>query len=124
MKKRFYLGVIIVIAILGSTLFFPVNIDGRYTCFYHRLFDSPQAASTVPGADKYKPNFSDQHENMPFSYHQSLLLQHYLHRYAFLWWGSVSVLALYIFIHRKKKKNLGRNDSGTVIKLKEEPNDL
>jgi len=116
MKKNIYLGIIIVIAGLGSVLFFPVNIGGRYTCFYHRLFDLPQAPSMVPVADRHKQYFADQEGNSPFSYHQSVLLHNYLHRYAFIWWGSVSILAFCIFIRRKKKRNIGRDDSASLIK--------
>jgi hypothetical protein len=102
--KKFYLGIIILLATSGSILFFPINIGGRYTCFYHRIFDPYQLSSDHDVSHTIQDNIPGQETHTESSHQHSDLLDNYLHRYAFIWWGSVGLLALGIYLFLKVKK--------------------
>ena len=110
-SKKFYLGLIILIAASGTIFFFPLNIGGRYTCFYHRIFDSPQSIASADGSymqDDYRSG-QDIHIESPQQYAD--LLHNYLKKYAFIWWGSVGILAFCIYVFLKLKKTTNMNNS-------------
>lgn len=125
-KRKFYLAVIILITALGSVLFFPMNIGGRYTCFYHRIFNAshPVFGASVSAHTHHRvensPGSDDNHnngqENMSPSDHDSSLLDAYLNFYAFIWWGSVGLLALFIYLFFKLKRNVKVKESSLTIK--------
>lgn len=115
-RKKIYLGLIIFFAASGTIFFFPMNIGGQYTCFYHRLFDPPQSnadSDVLVNNQNVIPN----HELCAeASHHDTILLDNYLHQYAFIWWGSVGVLALCFYIFFKLRRNLKVNDSSPTLK--------
>ena len=95
---------IIFIAAAGVIFFFPMNIAGRYTCFYHRLFDSPQSAGTAAVVHSHMDH-SGVSDRADESHGQSVLLENYLHHYAFLWWASVGMLALFGYLFLKARRD-------------------
>jgi hypothetical protein len=118
-----YLIIGILITTLGTVFFFPLNIDGRYTCLYHRIFDhSHPVSKEVNFENRYiHPQDFDQSENksstvddrensdntennMINTHHRSVLLENYLNQYAFAWWLSIGLLAFSIFMWLKLKK--------------------
>jgi len=103
---------IIFVAAAGMVFFFPMNIAGRYTCFYHRLFDPPQSQMSTATVvhDHNDHNGGDSQAGM--SHGQSVLLDNYLHHYALIWWASVGVLALFGYLFLKAKRDPHKNDSG------------
>lgn len=124
-NKKIYLGIIILIATAGSLFFFPMNIGGRYTCFYHRLFDHSHPVTQVSGMDHQQDmeermstagnqNLSDnanREVSTQTTHHGSILLDNYLHQYAFPWWASIGLLALGIYLFLKIKRNLKEKES-------------
>jgi hypothetical protein len=107
-----------------------MNIDGRYTCFYHRILDfshpvsgevNPEKRSIHPAeidlAIKKKSTTDDQHisvaaeDRVAGLHHTSNLLTDYLHHYAFAWWASVGLLALSIIMWMKMMKKSGKKKS-------------
>lgn len=114
--KKFYLGLIILIAASGTIFFFPMNIGGRYTCFYHRLFDPPQSSEAVNSSPMLQDYNSGQEIHYESSHQQSELLHNYLHQYAFIWWGSVGLLALCVYLFIKQKRNQKVNESRLTLK--------
>ena len=129
-NKKLSLGIIILIAVSGSIFFFPINIGGKYTCFYHRIFDHTHPVSDINVMDhhhKVNTNLSKSENsklqnkvsgnamnNTP--HHSSLLLDNYLHQYAFLWWTSIGLLALCIYMVLKIKQNINVNESNLTLK--------
>lgn len=107
---------IFLIAAAGSIFFFPMNIGGRYTCFYHRLFDPPQAESGLNASINNQGKILSGHTNQMNGHDHSVLLDNYLHQYAFIWWGSVGILALCIYIFFKIKKDIKVNDPNLTVK--------
>ena len=59
------------IGLVGSVMFFPVNMDSQYTCLFHRLV----------------------HEGHSYAYPHDTIVQHYITTFGFLWWGSLILLA-------------------------------
>jgi hypothetical protein len=124
--RKFYLAALIVTAVLGSVLFFPMNIGGRYTCFYHRIFEAshPVFGANVPAhAHSRVQNYSEPNKNhnngkeeMNTSLHDSPLLDAYLNSYAFIWWGSVGVLAFCLYIFFKLRRKLKLDNSSLTLK--------
>jgi hypothetical protein len=129
-NKKLTLGIIILITISGSIFFFPINIGGKYTCFYHRIFDHTNPVSDINEMDhhhKVNTNLSksenyDLHNQVSGNsinntpHHGSLLLDNYLHQYAFLWWTSIGLLALCIYLVLKIKQNINVNESNLTLK--------
>lgn len=123
-NKKLSLGIIILIAISGSIFFFPMNIGGKYTCFYHRIFNHTHPVSDINAMDHHQKgnaNLSksenyDLHDQVSANgknntfHHGSLLLDNYLHQYAFLWWTSIGLLALCIYLVLKIKQNITVNE--------------
>lgn len=101
--KRLLIALLL-LGITGTILFFPFNFNNRYTCLYHRLFaPSEPVMNTVSGGHEQaelSQNISDEHAG--HLHHSGQLIPHYLHHFAFLWWGSLLLLACCIFIYRKK----------------------
>ena len=114
-SKKFILGLIIFITASGSIFFFPMNIGDRYTCFYHRLFDPPQSDVTIDASIDNQDNISKHATHSNLSQHHSALLDKYLDQYAFIWWSSVALLALCMYLFFKLKKNVVVNDSSLTL---------
>jgi hypothetical protein len=127
--KKFYLGIIVLIATAGSIFFFPMNIGGKYTCFYHRLFNHEQPVLQVNELDhqqhggtrilqsgdrKMSDKVSTQNKTET-THHGSVLLDNYLHQYAFPWWVSIGLLAFGIYLFLKIKRKLKRNESSLTV---------
>ena len=129
-SKINYLVIGIVITTLGTVFFFPLTIDGRYTCFFHRIFNHTHPVSDINAMDQQqeektelsKSGNHDLHNQLSgndknnTSHHGSMLLDNYLHQYAFPWWASIGLLALCIYLVLRLKNNLTENDSSLTVK--------
>jgi hypothetical protein len=129
-RKTLYLIMILLITAAGTIFFFPMNIGGKYTCFYHRIFNHSQPVSNINVVNHHPegkqdlskfgdPNVSDvasKHDNTESSHLESVLLDNYLHQYAFPWWASVGIMALCISFLLKLKKNVRENESSLTVK--------
>ena len=129
-RKGIYLIVVLLITAAGTVFFFPMNIGGKYTCLYHRIFDHSQPVSNVNITDQhqegkqdlsksgyhYPSDVTSKQDNTESLHHDSVLLDNYLHRYAFPWWGSVGILALCISFLLKLKKNDRGHESSLTVK--------
>ena len=115
-SKKFCLGLVIIIAASGSLLFFPMKMGGAYTCCYHRLIGPPQAGSGLHASITDQAGPSGDHTDRTSPYDHSELLGKYLHQYAFIWWGSVGVLALGVYFYLKMRKSMQAEDSDLTLK--------
>jgi len=127
--KKYYLIIIVLLATAGSIFFFPMNIGGRYTCFYHRVFDHSHPVSHVNAVNHHQDvemgiSKSGDHElgekvtglnNTSTHNHGSILLDNYLHQYALPWWASVGLLAFGIYLFLKLKKNVKGKESSLTV---------
>ena len=118
------------IATSGSIFFFPMNIGEKYTCFYHRIFDHSHPVSDANASGHFqdgKKNLSksgdhnlndmaSRHNNTETTHHGSLLLDNYLHQYAFPWWASVGLLALCIYLLLKTKRKVRTDKSSLTMR--------
>lgn len=106
------------IAAFGTIFFFPMNIGGKYTCFYHRVFNqehpavekfvpaAPQTVSQKETAAKNSSAAGQDQEHISSHEHGSVLLEKYLTKYAFFWWGSFGTLALGVYLLYRLKRNI------------------
>jgi hypothetical protein len=129
-SKKFYLGIIILIATSGSIFFFPMNLGEKYTCFYHRIFNHSHPVSDVNALNQHQDgknnlsksgdnnlsNGTSKQNNSETSQHGSVLLDNYLHQYAFPWWASVSLLALCIYLLLKIKRKVRTDESSLTMR--------
>lgn len=97
--KILLLGMVIIIAFSGSIFFFPMNIDGKYTCLYHRLIDHSHPLTDVMISD-HKMN-----------HHHSTLLSNYLHLYALPWWISIGLVSLCIYLVLRFRNSVAKKES-------------
>ena len=102
-RKKMYIIVLFLIAFSGSIFFFPVNLASRYTCFYHRLFDHNDQVNKNTNTASSQDEVEEHSDS-----NGSILLEKYLHHYAFPWWFSVALTALSIFLWKRLKKDLSR----------------
>ena len=129
-SKIKYLVIGITITTLGTVLFFPLTIDGRYTCFYHRFFNHTHPVSDINMIDQHQEGNTELsksgnhdlenqvrgNDKNNTSHHGSVLLDNYLHQYAFPWWASIGLLTLCIYLVLRLKKNITENDSSLIAK--------
>lgn len=86
--------ILLVIAAFGGLMFFPIQLSDGYTCFYHRIFDPENPVD----------QHTHEHSDMLTEDHHSIgLMDVYMDKYAFLWWGSLGLIAYCIFRLRKEK---------------------
>jgi hypothetical protein len=128
--KKLYLIMILLITAAGTVFFFPMNIGGKYTCFYHRIFYPSQPVSDVNALDHHQEGIEDiskfgdhnvsdlasKQDNTETLHHGSLLLDNYLHQYAFPWWASVGIFTLCMSLLLKQKKSVRGNESSLTVK--------
>ena len=128
--KKFYLVIIVLITAAGTVFFFPMNIGGKYTCYYHRIFDHSHPVSDANALDHHQDgkmnlsksgdhnlsNEASKQDNNETLHYGSDLLDNYLHQYAFPWWASVGLLALCIYLLLKLKRNVRGNEPGLTVK--------
>lgn len=93
MTRKKYIIIFLAIGLLGGLLFFPIQIDETYTCFYHRIFDNDHPAHE----HKLSQNMQSAHS------HGSDLVDIYVSGYGIFWWSSLIVVAYSIYRLRKIK---------------------
>ena len=86
---------LIVIGLLGTICFFPVSINSTYTCLFHQFF-----------FDGIRDHSLHVHNSSMegMQSHDSPLLDYYIIRFAFLWWGSIAAFAFGLYAAKKKFK--------------------
>jgi len=90
-------------ALAGSLAFFPMQVQGDYTCLYHRLFqgESPVTQVCDKGFNENKAACARQSADKTLQ--QSALLHYYLGKYAVFWWASLALLFLFLYRIKKRK---------------------
>jgi len=132
MKNILVVGILI--TCLGTIIFFPLNINGKYTCIFHRIFDhshpvlidlspenghihildiDPTVGENNTLRDQGDNNSTEQ--EMIMASHGSVLLDKYLDEYAFRWWASIGFLALSIMMWINLRKKSRNNNSNMAI---------
>lgn len=115
---KIILFALVVITAVGSVFFFPLIIAEKYTCYYHQIFDHshpvvegrineplPGKNNNITASDNHYSRHTTHAQGNKASLHRgSLMLESYLHQYAFAWWTSVGLLALCIYLLLKLKK--------------------
>jgi len=100
--KHLYLTyTLLVSAILGFVLLFPFPFNDRYTCIYHRIQGNTE--TEIHSAH----TLSTEHVHATPGNSTPELLDAYLERFAFLWWGfiALAVYALYD-LNKQNSKNI------------------
>lgn len=113
MKKRNRLGkrnfilLMLGIGIAGAVLFFPVNIQNRYTCLYHRLLFPEHSYSHSHKAAEHPENQVSR--DSLYDHLHDQLLRGYLKPFGLLWWGSLLIVTL-CFYELKKLSGIGTDN--------------
>ena len=85
-NKKYVLIFIMMLGIAGGLLFFPLQLNDGYTCFYHRFFDSD------------RPVIKHAHIITQIQEHHSTeMIDAYISGYAFFWWGSLVLTGFGIY---------------------------
>ena len=92
MNKKYLLIGLTVLGLIGTVVFFPVNIGNHHTCLFHRFMDD----STYLSGTNMPGHSEGEHH---------LILSAYLKSYAYFWWMSILLFALGIYL-RKCNKHL------------------
>ena len=95
-KIKFLMLLLLLIGIAGSILFFPVNINNRYTCLGDKIVaHHQQRLNELDSLEKdmiHHVNISGQ------SNHHDLLMQKYVYPFGIFWWLSLGVVSLGIYM--------------------------
>jgi len=83
--------------IAGGVIFFPIQLDDKYTCLYHRFMDGEH-----PVREFTTKNALLMHEQHPtgdhdHNVHSQMLLERYLLYYAIFWWGCIGLIVYTIY---------------------------
>ena len=78
-----FLVLVMIISAMGALCFFPLDINGKYTCVFHRIVDHSHPVPDAKAVD---------------------LLDKYLEHYALAWWTCIGFFALTVFRWRKISK--------------------
>lgn len=78
--------VLLAVGFLGVVFFFPVDINSRYTCLYHRLTEP------VGGGHQHTTALHTHHPEDPEPAATGDLLSNYIRQYAVFWWVSILLL--------------------------------
>ena len=108
--KKYLIMLLMIFGLAGSVFFFPLQMDDQTSCCYESMFggdenctcrkatmDHSQHAQAVQGTSADEAGMHQ---------HGSVLLDSYLHHYAFPWWISLGVLVTGCFwwIREKDKR--------------------
>ncbi len=85
-RKKVLWWILVILGVLGGILFFPWPVGNSFTCLFHRFAMPAQSVGTHhPG-------------------HQ--LVDFYIQRFSFVWWGSLLLIVSGIYLLTKKQKGL------------------
>lgn len=93
-------SLILLLGIAGAVLFFPVRIGGNHTCLYHRIIDAHP--SYYSGNGRLPTDTGHRDET---AIDHSELLKHYLVPFGVLWWSSLSVVGVVVFVFVRRKSD-------------------
>lgn len=91
-QKKFLLFLAIIPLLGGAVLFFPVKLDNRYTCLYHRIAESGNPVHHE-GSKPLDGRLLTGNHNMP---HSMMMESYYMERFVFIWWLSLLLTFLAI----------------------------
>lgn len=99
-KSNILISIVFIISLVGSILFFPIQLDGGHCCLAHKLAGSGGHTGISPAVEMAGHHHSDK-------------LDTYLHQYVMYWWISAILLigSLYV-ITLKIKLRLTSINSG------------
>lgn len=130
-SRKNLIGVILVLGLglLGGTLFFPMNMNNRFTCLYHRLFspDHSYLASTINDTrvEENKAGeiakHTDQIHRMQREQEETVhdaLLGEYVIPFGILWWASLITFAAGIYWLKRQLSVRIRNRESSSLKAK------
>jgi hypothetical protein len=109
-KKRIVLFLAGLAGMSGTVLFFPVQLDGSYTCFYHRIIEKQHPVGThkYNDTDRNKMHSKQVFDEQEQHVHDNAFLKRYITRYAGLWWGSIGLLILSYYGWKRSRKQVNR----------------
>ena len=103
MKVRVFLFVLIGIGMIGAVLFFPMKLDGIYTCLYHKIAYSENIVHQQPSQVEMIGSFYNYNRMMEY-HHADQMLHRYLVPYGLQWWMSLIVLVFGIYYIKKVQR--------------------
>jgi len=130
MTNRFYIScLLLALGVAGGILFFPINLDNRYTCMYHQLRNrsshppghmmaahlrESKNQSVIPTMEHHMAMQMEEMKNAPYGYlllwgeQDTRLLNRYLLPFGLLWWSSLAIFVIGCYHlrkwHRQHKK--------------------
>jgi hypothetical protein len=100
-KTKNIIFLLFLLGLAGGIFFMPMQINGRYTCFYHRMFDAGKpvtSRSTASGKMESNQKGRRPGEAFPERHtHDDDMVEMYINRYAFFWWSSMALLIYCLF---------------------------
>lgn len=110
---RILVYLLICSGVVGTVLFFPINLGDEHTCLYHRVFvkksgirpQTSRYSSILESNDQASQDRSKEH-----MVHQRQLLDKYVIPYGISWWGSLGLIGIGFFVARQLNKITGPNN--------------
>jgi hypothetical protein len=130
-SRKNLIGVMLVLGLglFGGTLFFPMNMNNRFTCLYHSLFspDHSYLASTTNDT-RVEENkvgdmtkHTDQIQRMQREQEETIhdaLLREYVIPFGILWWASLITFAAGVYWLKRQLNIKIRNRESSSLKAK------
>lgn len=100
---RILIYLLILSGVVGTVLFFPINLGNEHTCLYHRIFSkengihpSTPRYSSISGSN----NQVSQDRSQEHLVQQKQLLDKYVIPYGLSWWGSLGLVGIGLLVIR------------------------
>ena len=110
-KRKMFIGAVFLVAGLsGTVFFFPVNLNSRYTCLYHRMFADKNQAQMAERhtmmSHNHEKNCSENMQKMAnvemnqseSEVNHAELLNLYILPFGFFWWFSLAILFIGVYM--------------------------
>lgn len=111
-KNKVIIFLLLLFGIAGGAFFLPLNLDGQYTCLYHRLisYEYPVHNPDIDIADQEIEQQQKRGIEHDMHGHGEKMLNMYIIHYTFFWWGSLGLAAFCIYqlrsLHKYGKQKL------------------
>lgn len=106
--KKYLTILMVILGLIGSVFFFPVQMDDQSSCCYESVFGSDKTCPCRQAVNDHADHMQNSSQNIDQAGHEhgSVLLSSYLHHYAFPWWISVGLLVAgcFLWIREKDKR--------------------
>ena len=113
--KKYLVLLMLITGLAGTFFFFPVPIGDQSSCCYESMFGGNENCQCKRAMKEHAAHQAMMSEGSEMHQHGSVLLDSYLHHYAFPWWISVGLLVTGGIMWMREKKVKSEKAKGNKL---------